>query len=106
MSSEFCLILCTCPTKEVARAIAHQALQQKLAACINIIDGVESIYLWQGQIEQEKECQMLIKSRRDKSDDLFKLVLSLHPYDVPEWVILPIDSLSVDYQQWLNASLD
>ena len=103
--SEFCLVLCTCPNPETGRNIARQAVEQKLAACVNLIPGLESIYAWQGAIEQDEEVQLVFKTAQTKVDELHKLVLRLHPYDEPEWLVVDIQSGSRSYLDWMRSSL-
>ncbi|MDF2177890.1 divalent-cation tolerance protein CutA [Aliiglaciecola sp. CAU 1673] len=100
---EHCLILCTSPNQEIARIIAAKALEKKLAACINLIPGLESWYVWQGQVQQDAEVQMLFKTQKNLADALYKLVLSLHPYDVPEWLVLDIAGGGQDYLNWITS---
>lgn len=98
-----CLVLCTSPNLDVARTIASQALAQRLAACINLLPGVESWYLWQGQAQQDSELQMLFKTSKHQVEALHKLVLSLHPYDVPEWLVLDIAGGGQEYLDWITS---
>ncbi|WP_416306956.1 divalent-cation tolerance protein CutA [Neptunicella sp. SCSIO 80796] len=105
METEFCIVLCTCPQKSIAEQIAHAAVSQELAACVSIIDKVESVYLWQGEVQQDNEVQLIFKTKRQLTDDLFKLVISFHPYDVPEWLILDVASGSEAYLNWVRDSL-
>ncbi|WP_438865338.1 divalent-cation tolerance protein CutA [Neptunicella sp.] len=105
MKAEFCIALCTCPDKTIATQIAHTAVNQRLAACVNIIDKVESVYLWQNETQQDNEIQLVFKTRHQLIDDLFKLVIRLHPYDVPEWLILDVANGSNAYLDWIRDSL-
>ena len=82
--TEFSLVLCTCPDKEVAERIATQLVSQKLAACVNIVDNISSCYQWQGEVQMDRECQLIIKTLTHKVDHAFEAVQSLHPYDTPE----------------------
>ncbi|MDN4502526.1 divalent-cation tolerance protein CutA [Alteromonadaceae bacterium BrNp21-10] len=99
------MVLCTCPDAVIAEAIAKNVVEQKLAACANIIPGVKSLYIWEGEVQQQEECQLLMKTRPSECDKMFKLVLSLHPYDVPEWLVIDINDGSEEYLNWINRSL-
>jgi len=99
------IILCTCPDQKSAEDIAEHLIIHKLAACINIIAGVTSIYEWQGKIEKSQEYQMLIKSHSDKYSEIEKAIKSLHPYELPEIIAVPIERGHPDYLQWINTCL-
>ncbi|MCC5988377.1 MAG: divalent-cation tolerance protein CutA [Pararhodobacter sp.] len=91
-----------CPDAEVARRIARDAVQNGLAACANILPGVESIYLWQGRIEAEPEVALRLKSRRTCFDALCALITRLHPYDLPAIIALPVLAANPGYGEWLH----
>lgn len=99
------LVLCTCPDQACAEALAKQLVTAKLAACVNIVPAVRSVYLWQGQLETADEYLLLIKTRQDCYHDLESLLHQLHPYDVPEIVALDIREGSTDYLQWMDSCL-
>jgi len=103
--SDLCVILCTCPNKTTARDIAWQAVEQQLAACVNIFPGMVSIYRWEGKVQQDSECQLVLKTRKGALESLQQLVFSLHPYDVPEWLVLDAGSASEDYEKWIKATV-
>lgn len=103
--SDLCVILCTCPNKSSARDIACKAVEQKLAACVNILAGMVSVYRWEGKVQQDSECQLVLKTRKDVQERLKELVFSMHSYDVPEWIVLDVESASVDYQDWVRSSV-
>ncbi|GAA0371005.1 divalent-cation tolerance protein CutA [Bowmanella denitrificans] len=101
--SEFCLVLCTCPDLESARNIARQSVEQGLAACVNIIPGLESVYQWRGELQTDSEVQLVSKTYKPKLDALYKLVVGLHPYDEPEWLIIEIADGSPTYLEWIKS---
>lgn len=103
--SDLCVILCTCPNKSNARDIACKVVEQELAACVNIVSGVVSVFRWEGKVQQDSECQLVIKTRKEVQEKLRELVFSMHPYDVPEWLILDVESASVDYQDWIRSTV-
>ncbi|PWT86938.1 MAG: divalent-cation tolerance protein CutA [Proteobacteria bacterium] len=105
--SEPRLVLVTCDKLREARRIAGRVVGQKLAACVNLLPGpVESIYRWQGKVEKAREWLLVIKTTQRRLPALEKEVKRLHSYDVPEFIVLPIDSGSKDYLGWLARSVD
>lgn len=101
----FQLILCTCPDKNTASSIAENIVAQRLAACVNILPGIQSIYQWQGNVESAEEHLMLIKSHKDKFSSLKKSIVSMHPYEVPEIIALDINQGFPEYMKWLGSSI-
>ena len=97
--------LCTCPTITVAQAIAQQLVTEKLAACINILPNVISVYRWQDNVVSETEVQLLIKSKLEYFDLLNDRIKQLHPYDTPEVIALNIQQGDHQYLNWINESL-
>jgi periplasmic divalent cation tolerance protein len=96
------VVFVTAPTREIARTIGRALVEQKLAACANITLPVESIYSWQGQVQQEEEVLIILKTRADIFDRLTATVISLHPYDVPEIIALPIERGLPAYLNWIG----
>lgn len=99
------LILCTCPDTSVAERIAHQLVEQQLAACVNIIPQIKSIYRWQNAIETAHEQLLLIKTSTHCYAQLEQCVKSLHPYEVPEIIALDISKGLPSYLQWIAESI-
>ncbi|WP_026601409.1 divalent-cation tolerance protein CutA [Methylomonas sp. 11b] len=99
------LILCTCPDVEVADKLAGVLISQKLAACVNILPGVRSVYEWQGQIETAQEHLLLIKSHQDRYAAIEATLKSLHPYQLPEIIAVAIERGSLDYLKWIDSCL-
>lgn len=99
------LILCTCPDLEVADKLASALITEKLAACVNILPGVRSVYEWQGQIETAQEHLLLIKSHQDRYAAIEATLKSLHPYQLPEIIAVAIESGSLDYLKWIDSCL-
>jgi periplasmic divalent cation tolerance protein len=104
--TDFQIVLCTCADREQAERIADRLIQQHLAACVNILPGVQSIYRWQGAVESAAEVLMLIKTDAAHSNQVQSTIASLHSYEVPEFLILPVSGGSEAYLAWLKASLD
>jgi periplasmic divalent cation tolerance protein len=104
--SDFQIVLTTCGDRETAERIAHRLVEQRLAACVNILPGVQSVYRWQGMVESESELLMLIKTRAPLIQEVQSTIASLHSYEVPEFLVLPISGGSDAYMAWLGASLE
>jgi periplasmic divalent cation tolerance protein len=104
-ASRFAVVLVTAPDLKMARALAKAALTARLIACANLIPNIESHYRWQGKIESSAEVLLVLKTSRSKLGALEKLVLARHPYDTPEFLVLPLTAGSRKYLDWLAASL-
>jgi periplasmic divalent cation tolerance protein len=100
------LVITTCPSMEEAEALAEKILNARLAACVNIVPGVLSLYEWQGKLEREQEFLLLIKTRSEGFPELEKLVQASHSYELPELIAVPIDEGSAPYLNWIDAQLD
>ena len=87
-----------------ARKIARVLVEEKLAACANVISAVRSIYRWEGKVAEENECLMIIKTTRDRFDEVRASVERLHSYSVPEVIALPIVDGAPNYLAWLAES--
>jgi periplasmic divalent cation tolerance protein len=96
------VLLCSCPNEADARRIAEALVESRLAACVNMIRGVESIYRWEGEIETAKEVLLLIKSTAERWDELRARITELHTYDTPEIIALPISAGSEKYLNWIG----
>jgi periplasmic divalent cation tolerance protein len=102
LMSDFIVVLVTCGSEEEALKIANALVEERLAACANIISSVRSIYRWEGKICDEKEWVLLIKTQRESFEALEKKVKSLHSYSVPEIIGLPILESSEAYLEWIR----
>lgn len=96
------LVLCTAPDGEVGATLARGLVEAKLAACVNIVPGLRSFYVWKGAVHHEPEVQLLIKTRRARFGELSAWIDANHPYEVPEIVALPIEAGSKSYLGWLE----
>lgn len=96
------LVLCTCPTRESAHAIARSLVEQRLAACVNLLPAVQSVYRWQGAVETAEETLLLVKTQAARLEELKVHVLMLHPYELPEIVAVEIGSGLDRYLDWIG----
>ena len=100
---KFSIVLVTAPDLKTARKLARVALQARLVACANLIPKIESHYWWQGKMESSPETLLILKTQKSKLAALEKLVLTKHPYDTPEFVVLPLSAGNKKYLDWLAA---
>jgi len=99
------IVFCTCPDSATAAAIADSIVVEQLAACVNIIDNVQSVYLWQGKKETSQECLLIIKTRSELYPKLEQHIKSIHPYELPEIIMVRIDKGLPPYLAWIDDSL-
>lgn len=99
--SDIRLVLCTFPSADEARQIGTTLIEKQLAACVNLIPGVESVYRWQGCIETAAETLAIIKTRAAAVEELSAVLAGLHPYDIPEIVALDPAGVNESYRNWL-----
>ena len=99
------LVLCTCPEGgDSAQRLADALVKGRLAACVNIIPGLRSLFHWEGRLEQERECLLLAKTTRGAWPRLERELLALHPYSVPEILAIPLAHGQESYLSWVRAS--
>jgi len=101
----FQLILTTCPNEQIAKTIAQHLVAEKLAACVNILPNITSIYQWQGELQCDEEVQLLIKTDSEKFALLNTRINKLHPYDVVEVIALNIQQGDKHYLNWISEHL-
>jgi len=99
------VIFVTASSKQEAQKIARLLIKNKLVACVNIIPGIKSLFWWQGKVDEANESLLIIKSRKSALPGVIKLVNSIHSYEVPEIIALPIIAGDKNYLKWLNESL-
>jgi periplasmic divalent cation tolerance protein len=100
------IVLTTCGSEEEANRIAQYLVENLLAACVNVIPQVKSIYRWQGKVESAGEWLLLIKTTAEKFPVVQDAIRELHSYELPECVTIIIDEGSADYLKWIHDSLD
>jgi periplasmic divalent cation tolerance protein len=103
-AAKFAIVLVTAPDLKTARTLVRAALSARLIACANLIPKIESHYWWQGKIESGTEVLLVLKTQKSKLAALEKLVLAKHPYDTPEFLVLPSTAGNKRYLDWLIAS--
>lgn len=97
------VVLCTAPDADVAARLARGLVDARLAACVNVIPGLRSFYRWQGEVQDDGEVQLFIKTRRGRLPELMAWLGEHHPYDVPEVLALDVGAGSQPYLDWLTA---
>ena len=106
MQSELQLALCTVPDRETADAIATALVNGRLAACVNIIPGLTSVYRWEGKTETAAELLLLIKTSGNNWQALEKTIVGMHPYELPEIITVPLAGGLPAYLDWVAGAMD
>ena len=104
MTADYVIALTTLPADADAAEFGRTLIDERLAACVNLLPVMESVYRWEGKIEFEAERQLVIKTSRDRIGDLWDRVRELHPYEVPEFVVIPIIDGNEAYLRWIGES--
>jgi periplasmic divalent cation tolerance protein len=102
MSADAMVVLCTVPSEAVAEELARGLVTRSLAACVNIVPGIRSIYSWQGKLEDGQELLLVIKTRTERYEELERWLTEAHPYEVPEVIALPIALGAPAYLRWVT----
>ena len=106
MDSQRIVVLITAPDQEIAHQIASRLVELQLAACANILTGVQSIFRWQGQVQNEAEALLIVKTRLELLHSrLIPEVKAMHPYQTPEIIALPVIDGASDYLDWIDQSV-
>jgi periplasmic divalent cation tolerance protein len=100
------LVLTTAGSESEARKIAHALVERRLAACVNVIPRIQSVYRWQGKVEHAVEYLLLIKTVKSREEEVRAAIRELHSYELPECIAIPIESGSAEYLKWLSDSVD
>jgi periplasmic divalent cation tolerance protein len=100
------IVLCTVPDRETAEEIANILIADNLAACVNIVPGVTSVYRWENRIEQAEELILVIKTGSRAYRPLQDKITDLHPYELPEIIAVPVEDGLPAYLDWLTQSLE
>ena len=103
--SERIVALTTVATAEDGERIARALVERRLAACVNVVPGVVSVYRWKGEVCRDEERLLVVKTRRDRLEALREALVSIHPYELPELVALPVEAGHGPYLAWLDESV-
>ncbi len=106
MSEQFSAIFCTCPDKTNANTLAKGLVSGHLAACVNILPSITSIYAWQGELESTTECLLMIKTSDELYPAVEQYIVANHPYELPEIIAVPIRHGESEYLNWISECLD
>jgi periplasmic divalent cation tolerance protein len=106
MDDQLVVVLTTLPASHDAPALARTLVGEHLAACVNVLPPMLSTYRWEGRVQQEPEQQLVIKTTRTRVGGLQHRLTALHPYDVPEFLVLSVADASKAYGSWLRESVD
>lgn len=96
------VVLATAPDLATAQRLAREVVERRLAACVNVLDGVTSVYRWKGAVEEAREALCVVKTSAACLAELERAWLSAHPYEVPEWVVLAPEHVEARYLAWLT----
>ena len=105
MKASLVQIQCSVPTKKVAKNIAKKLVEEQLCACVNILPKMSSFYIYEGEFCEDEELLLLIKTDKEHYKAVEKRILSLHPYEVPEIIALPVIKGANDYVKWAKKAL-
>ena len=100
------LVLTTAGSESEARKIAHALVERRLAACVNIVPRIQSVYRWEGKVEEAEEYLLLIKTVKLREEQVRAAIRELHSYELPECIAIPIESGSAEYLKWLSDSVE
>ena len=103
--AKYIVILSTAASVDEASKIAEHLVSSHLVACVNLVPGIQSVYWWNSAVQKDQEVLMIIKTLREKFDDVKSAILSLHSYDVPEMISLPVENGFRDYLLWIENTL-
>ena len=104
-ASAYLVLLVTSSSSEEAHKIARQLLNQRKAACVNIVPGVSSLFWWQDKLDSAEENLLVIKTRASQLDEIVTLIKGIHSYEVPEIIALPIVGGNQDYLEWIGREV-
>ena len=106
MPAEYVIVLTTLPADADATAFGRALVEARLAACVNLLPAMESIYRWEGEVQQDTERQIVIKTSRERVITLWEKLRELHAYDVPEFIVIPIIDGNDAYLRWIGESTE
>ena len=95
------IVLTTVGADFDVRAIATDLVQRRLVACVNIVDGMHSVYAWEGRVTEDREQLLIMKTTDGRVDELRDAIFAQHPYEVPEFIVMPVSAMSDEYWKWV-----
>lgn len=104
MQPEYVIVLTTLPADADGPGFGRKLVEERLAACVNLLPVMESVFRWEGRVEQDTERQIIVKTSRERVAALWDRIRELHPYEVPEFLVLPVHDGSDAYLRWLGES--
>lgn len=105
-ASPYLLVLSTCPDEQTAVRLAASLVEAKLAACVNILGPLRSVYRWKGAVHKEDETLLIVKTHRDRYPQVERLIVQQHPYELPEVIQVAIRAGLADYLSWMGHCLE
>ena len=105
MNEQFQIVFCTCPDEESAELVANHLVDERLAACVNLVPNMRSIYRWHDEVKSDSEVLMIIKTTAGAYPDLEQAIIDRHPYELPEVISVPITDGQTDYLAWIQACI-
>lgn len=106
MSDQVILALSTCPDEASARALAVTLVEERWATCVNRVSGLRSVYFWEGRLQDDAEILLMIKTTAARLAGLTERLRSLHPYDLPELIAIPVMAGNEDYLEWVRQGVE
>ncbi len=106
MTTDHIIVFCTCPDQDTAVKLAETLLDKRLAACVNILPALLSVYRWQDKLTRSAEVLLLIKTRASMFDAVQVTIRAAHPYELPEILAVPVSAVTEDYGAWMNANVN
>jgi periplasmic divalent cation tolerance protein len=103
---QICVVLVTVPDEDTGRTIAREVVEDRLAACGNLVSGLTSVYRWEGQVREDPESLVIFKTTASRVSALKERVVELHPYGVPEFLALPVVEGHIPYLEWVRGEVE
>ncbi len=103
MAKDVLVVLVTCPPNQ-AEAIANALVEERVAACVNVVPSLHTVYRWKGAVQHESEAMLLVKTTKDRFEALKQAVLRHHPYELPEVIAIQVDRGHAPYLEWVIES--
>lgn len=103
MAKDVLVVLVTCPTDK-AQGIAEALVEERVAACVNVVPSLNSVYRWKGEVQRDTEAMLLVKTTKDRFEALKLAVLRHHPYELPEVIAITVDRGHTPYLEWVIES--